>query len=48
MSAADMTEEKMKAANMPVILGISIFLSLLLAVSVTFSTIQQAGLAPLF
>ena len=48
MAAADMTEEKMKSANMAVILGVSIFLSIMLAVSVNFNSIHQAHLPSLF
>lgn len=48
MKAADMTEEKMKGANMAVIFGVSIFLSVLLAVQVNFLTIHQSHIESLF
>ncbi len=41
MQAADMTEEKMKGANMPLIFGISFVLSVMLAVEMNFITIHQ-------
>lgn len=48
MAAADMTEEKMKGANMAVIFGVSLALSAMLAVSVHFNSIHQAHLDSLF
>lgn len=42
MQAADMSEEKMKGANMAIIFGVSLFLSVLLAVQVNFITIHQS------
>lgn len=48
MAAADMTEEKMKGANMAVIFGVSLVLSVMLAVSVHFNSIHQAHLDSLF
>ena len=48
MAAADMTEEKMKGANMAIIFGVSLFLSVLLAVSVNFNVIHQSGIDSLF
>ncbi len=48
MAAADMTEEKMKGANMAVVFGVSIFLSVLLAVATNFNVIHQAHLDSLF
>ena len=48
MQAADMTEEKMKGGNMPVIFGVSFILSLMLAVQMNFIAIHQAHLDSLF
>jgi hypothetical protein len=41
MKAADMSEEKMKGANMAVIFGVSIFLSIMLSVQMNFYAIHQ-------
>jgi len=43
MRAAEMTEEKMKNANMAVIFGVSLLLSLILAFFLQFSVIHQTG-----
>ena len=48
MAAAEMTEEKMKGANMAVIFGVSLLLSVMLAVSANFSVIHQAHMDSLF
>jgi len=48
MQAADMNEEKMKGANMGVIFGVSIFLSLLLAVATITMTIHQTHVGSIF
>jgi hypothetical protein len=48
MAAADMTEEKMKSANMLVVFGVSLLLSAMLAVSVHYNVIHQAHLDSLF
>lgn len=48
MQAADMTEEKMKGANMPLIFGISFILSLMLAVEMNFIAIHQNHMDSLF
>ncbi|MGB0917046.1 MAG: DUF1761 domain-containing protein [Flavobacteriales bacterium] len=48
MAAADMTEEKMKGANMAVIFGVSFVLSVLLSVEMNFVTIHQAHLPSIF
>ncbi len=48
MSAADMTEEKMKGANMAVIFGVSLALSFFLAVSINFMVIHQTSMMSLF
>ena len=41
MQAADMTEEKMKGANMPLIFGLSYVLSFFLAVALNYVVIHQ-------
>lgn len=41
MKAADMTEEKMKGANMPLVFGLSLVLSFMLALSIGFIVIHQ-------
>ena len=48
MKAADMTEEKMKGANMAVIFGVSIFLSILLSVQMNFIVVHQTHIQSLF
>lgn len=48
MQAADMTEEKMKGANMAVIFGAGLFLSVLLAFILTTVVIHQAHVDALF
>ncbi|MFC2176229.1 DUF1761 domain-containing protein [Bacteroidota bacterium] len=48
MQAADMTEEKMKGANMLVIFGVSIVLSILLSVQMNFISIHQMHIYSLF
>ena len=44
MKETGMTEEKMKSANMPLILGLSFFLSFLLAFSLQMLVIHQWGI----
>ena len=44
MSAAGMTEEKIKGGNMPLIFGLSFVLSIMLAMSMIGLTIHQYGL----
>ncbi|MDB4655829.1 DUF1761 domain-containing protein [Flavobacteriales bacterium] len=48
MAAAEMTEEKMKGANMIVIFGVSLLLSVMLAVATNFNVIHQAHIDSLF
>ena len=48
MKAADMTEEKMKGANMAVIFGVSIILSIMLSIQMNFVSIHQHHVANLF
>jgi hypothetical protein len=48
MQAAEMTEDKMKGGNMAVIFGVSIFLSILLAVQVFVLVVHQAPIESLF
>lgn len=48
MSASGVTEEMAKTGNMVVIFGVSIFLSVLLSVSVNFNVIHQTGIDSLF
>ena len=43
MKAADMTEDKMKGANMALIFGLAFILALLLAVEMQFLTVHQWG-----
>jgi hypothetical protein len=43
MKAADMTEEKMKGANMAVVFGLSFVFSFLIALTMNFITIHQFG-----
>lgn len=47
MKVAEMTEEKMKGGNMAVILGVSLLLSLMLALSVNGMVIHQVSAAQL-
>ena len=47
-NAAGLTDEKLKGANMPLIFGVSIFLSFLLAVTVIVLTIHQTHVGSLF
>lgn len=47
MKAADMTEEKMKGANMAIIFGVSVFLSILLSIQMNFISIHQHHVANL-
>ena len=48
MQASGMTEEKMQGANMGIIFGVSLVLSLLLAVEMNVQTIHQMHLGSLF
>lgn len=48
MAAADMTEEKMKGANMPLIFGVSFVLSVMLALSLNNIVIHQSNLPGVF
>jgi len=48
MKAAEMTEEKMKGANMVVVFGVSFVLSLMLSVEMTFFSIHQGHMDSLF
>ena len=48
MKAADMTEEKMKGANMGLIFGLSFLFSLMLAVEVNFLAIHQMNIPGIF
>ena len=48
MNASGMTEEKMKGANMGVIFGVSLVLSILLAIAMTGITIHQNNVPGLF
>ncbi len=48
MAAADMTEEKMKGANMAIIFGVSLLLSVMLAVATNFNVIHQSHMDSLF
>lgn len=48
MNASGVTEEMTKTGNMVLIFGISIFLSILLGISVNFSVIHQAHIDSLF
>jgi hypothetical protein len=48
MKAADMTEEKMKGANMALIFGLSFFFSLMLAMSMNNLAIHQFNIPGLF
>ncbi|MCB0545111.1 MAG: DUF1761 domain-containing protein [Saprospiraceae bacterium] len=41
MKASGLTEESLKGANMPVIFGVSLFLSLLLSIEVNFLAVHQ-------
>ncbi len=44
MKAADMTEEKIKGANMPVIMGLTLAFSILMSFAIYFMVIHQAHL----
>lgn len=48
MKAAEMTEEKIKNANMGVILGVSFILSVLLAMQIVSLTVHQSHVFSLF
>lgn len=48
MKAANMTDEKVKSGNMPLIFGVSYLLSVFLAFSLYFVVIHQAALISLF
>lgn len=48
MKAADMTEEKMKGANMAIIFGITYVLSIMVAMGLFYSVIHQAHIYSLF
>ncbi len=48
MKAADMSEEKMKGANMPMIFGVSFVLSLLLSMSMITMSVHQNNIPGVF
>ena len=48
MQAAGMSDEKIKNSNMPLIFGVSILLSLMLAVAITTNVIHQTHVMSLF
>lgn len=48
MSASGVTEEMAKTGNMAVIFGVSLLLSVMLAISVNFNVVHQTGIDSLF
>lgn len=48
MKASGVTEEKQKGANMPLMLGLSLFLSILLGMGIWPLVVHQTGLSSLF
>lgn len=48
MNASGVTEEMAKTGNMAIIFGVSLFLSVMLTVSVHFNVIHQSGIDSLF